>query len=351
MNFVHQQERIDLLAKVRLCSRIGPSQPEELTSHQWRSVLLCSGFINYAEDYASRTWFFPTPLFVALFDYAYCKPLGELQQERKALLEDTTGKANCKIQAQRIERDIVLEISNRNFSQLRNDDDDVTDSGDCDGKSQQTLLTEILRAWISDERLSAHICDIDVAVQMCIANDNARILATMLQHTLNDAVYDSECSRNRVMLQHINLAARCGSMECLAQLLGEPDELDWTGQLRDPQCLMDAVQLHGHDLRVAHLIIDRLEKLNLRLDCAQIMEVAIERDLVDIARRLMENDWHRVTPQDESLAFGKCRTMFQEKMRAQHVFVDNHSGDILMLCDDDWDGAEEFSDFGDEDAM
>ena len=332
---------------------------------------------NRAEDRSSQTRLFPTALFLTLFAYTYCQPLGELQKERHALLNGAAAlKQHSQLRARRNERDIVLEISNRNFSRLHNHDRDSADETDDDGdaiiddgaKSQQTLLTEILSTWIGEERLSAHIGDIDVAIQvcrdnmillseihtwiqMCIANDNARILATMLQHTLNDTVYDSEDSRNRVMLQNIKLAARCGSMECLAQLLGEPDQLDWTGQLRDPECLLYAVLLHAHNGKVAHLIMDRLQQLNLRLECAEIMEAVIERALADIARRLMENNWHRVTPQDEARARGKCLALFREKTMVRDVFVDNASSATLALDDEDWDGAHDFSDAEDEEMF
>jgi len=326
-------------ASTDLLDRVRRNKPADLTPHQRRSVLLMRGYINRAEcDHASQTQLFPIELFLTLFAYAYCKPLRLLQKERKALLESkVTTRRQCAMRTA-IECDIVLEISNRNFSRI--------DDG---GKSQQTLLTEILSVWIGEERLSSHIRDIDVATQMCITNDNARILPTMLQHTLNDAVYSSEYMRNRVMMEHISLATRCGSMECLAHLLGEPESLNWTGQLRDPECLLIAVELHAHNLKVAHFIIDRLEKLNLRLDCADIMEAVIERDLVDIARRLMNNDWYAVTAQDEMFARGKCKALFREKLMVKDIFMDNC--ETLMIDDKDWDGAEDFSDIEDEEML
>jgi len=286
------------------------------------------------------TRLFPIELFVTLLAYTYCKPLSVMQKERKALLElKSTPTRRQDAMRRALERDIVLEISNRNISHLHLDDEEHIESGD--DKSLQSLLTDILSSWIGEERLSSHISDIDVAVQMCIANDNPRVLATMLQHT--SAVYDTEDSRNRVTLQHINLAAMCGSIECLALLLGEPDSLDWTGQLRDPECLRLAVEFHAHNLKVVHFIIDRLEQLNIRLDCAEIMEAVIERDLVDIARRLMDNDWHRITAADETLARGQCKALFQERTMARDIFVDNNSGEI-DIDDEDWNGAEDFSD-------
>ena len=184
--------------------------------------------------------------------------------------------------------------------------------------------------------------DLDVAIQRCIVNDNARILSTMLQHTLNDTVYDSEWSQNRVMLEHMSLAARCGSMECLALLMGEPDKWDWTGQLRNPECLLFAVKFHAQDTRVAHFVIDRLQLLKLRLDCADIMRLVYKHDLVGIAARLIQKQWYCVTEQDESYAHGQCLALIQEKFKTLSLFVDNDASGTVSL--DDWTDSEESSD-------
>merc|ERR1712204_59959 len=137
----------------------------------------------------------------------------------------------------------------------------------------------------------------------------------------------------------------------MGMLFSHADQLDWLTQRR-PEMLFEAVK-HGH-LEMVEFIMSKLESLSKSFVCDDVMQQVIERDFVDIAKRIIGNRWHKISEFDEALAKSidlGCHRLFQERSRASNFHVEcplslrNTDDDD----DDDWGGGEDFDEEDDDD--
>ena len=121
-----------------------------------------------------------------------------------------------------------------------------------------------------------------------------------------------------------------------------------------PLCLLNAVKYHPENLELINFVIDKLETLKIIFVCDDVMEQIIKFDLVEIAKRIVNNRWHKITQKDESLATHfnlNCNIYFKERSSAFNTNFNNINIDDenqINLDDDDWGDADN-DDFDDDD--
>lgn len=207
------------------------------------------------------------------------------------------------------------------------------------------LLREVFNHWISKKKVNEFRARIVEATLSCIACDNFRVLKIVLKYCSYDLVALKEARpgpRNDEMMRFLSSAARHSAMDCLRLLLKHTDKLDWSAQKR-PVMLAEAVK--HQNLDIIALIMAKLEALPMMFVCDDVMEQVIKYDLVDIAKRIVNNRWHKINQKDEALALSinlHCHEYFQERSRA---FNFNKEADA---DDDDWGDEEDFDDDDDD---
>merc|ERR1712087_512263 len=132
-------------------------------------------------------------------------------------------------------------------------------------------------------------------------------------------------------------AARYSAVDCLQLLLKHSDKLDWSAQKR-PLMLAEAVK--HQNLDIIELMMAKMEALQISFVCDDVMSLVIKYDLVDIAKRIVNNRWHKINEKDEALAKSinlGCHEYFSERARAFNFNNDDEEDDFDD--DDDWQNA------------
>merc|ERR1719229_97452 len=152
------------------------------------------------------------------------------------------------------------------------------------------------------------------------------------------------------MIQFIDIAAKHASFECLKILMAAPQQINWSEQKR-PVCLLNAIKYNPANLEMINFVMDCLEKVKITFVCDDVFTEVIKYDLVDIAKRIVNNRWHKITDKDESLA-GQLNLGCSEWLKSRRSAFDfnacSTNDDGLTLEDDDW-GDEDNESFGDDD--
>merc|ERR1712217_104482 len=118
-----------------------------------------------------------------------------------------------------------------------------------------------------------------------------------------------------------------------------------------PDVLLNACAFHPENLDAIHYILDALESVGISFVCDDVMEQVIKFDLVDVAKRIVNNRWHKITEKDEALAESINQLMAQYfKERASAFDFNKNNINEDQIEDDDWGDADEVDDFDDEDG-
>ena len=203
----------------------------------------------------------------------------------------------------------------------------------------QDMLRDVLNHWITKKKLNEFRQIIIDALTRCIEIDQVKILKIMLKYTGYDQVTNSSQQRNKEIFQFINIAAKYGSFDCISLLLKNPRKLDWTNYTK-AECLLNAIKYNPNNMQLINFIFGKLEEIRILFVCGDIMKEVIRHDLVNIARRIIDNRWHRVNEEDElhaELINGECHKLFLAKSQALNYIdiVSQDQGDI-DFNDDEW---------------
>eukprot|EP01083_Nonionella_stella_P087945 244853_1 len=215
----------------------------------------------------------------------------------------------------------------------------------------QDMLREVLNHWKKKNKIDAFRERIVAATKRCIENDNVHILRIMLKHCDYAKLNHTNIMRNNETIEFINTAAKHASFDCISLLLNNTlDKLDWSTQKR-PIVLLNAVQYHPENVEMIKYIMDKLEALKIGFVCDDVFEQVIKFDLVEIARRIVNNRWHKINQKDECLAKQinlNCNLYFKERAKAFNLNFDENQ---INYDDDEWneDDADNNDDFDDDD--
>eukprot|EP00486_Rosalina_sp_Unknown_P001426 CAMPEP_0201574018 /NCGR_PEP_ID=MMETSP0190_2-20130828/18211_1 /ASSEMBLY_ACC=CAM_ASM_000263 /TAXON_ID=37353 /ORGANISM="Rosalina sp." /LENGTH=108 /DNA_ID=CAMNT_0048001673 /DNA_START=238 /DNA_END=561 /DNA_ORIENTATION=+ len=103
-------------------------------------------------------------------------------------------------------------------------------------------------------------------------------------------------------------------------------------------------------MEIINFVMQKLESLYIGFVCDYVMKEVIRNDLMDIAKRLIDNRWHKITEEDElhaQLVDGECNSFLIERSKAfniNDINTLNQNEDIIDLDDDEWeDNNDDFS--------
>jgi len=220
----------------------------------------------------------------------------------------------------------------------------------------QDILREVLNHWISKKKIDEFRDKIVESTKKCIQNDNVKILKIILKYCNYDKINGNNIARNNEIIEFINNAAKYASFDCISLLLKSPNKLDWSSQKR-PIVLLNSVKYHHENLEIINFIMTKLEILKITFVCQDVMEQVIKYDLVEIAKRIVNNRWHKITERDELLAEQinlDCNRYFKERSNAFNFNTnDCNDENQLNLDDDEWGDADndnnDIDDFDDDD--
>ena len=215
----------------------------------------------------------------------------------------------------------------------------------------QDILREVLNHWITKKKINEFRDKIIESTLKCIEKDNVKILKIILKYCGYDQISSNNFERNGEIINFINHSAKYNAFDCISLLLKSPKKLDWTQQKR-PIVLLNAVKFHHENIEIIKFIINKLEQLKITFVCDDVMEQVIKFDLVDIAKIIVSNRWHKINEKDKSLAKQinlNCYIYFKERESASSMieqtdqeeleWVDD--GDDSFDDDDDWQNAED----------
>jgi len=213
----------------------------------------------------------------------------------------------------------------------------------------QQILRDVLNHWNSKKKIDEFRDKIVESSKRCVGCDNSAILQIIIKYCNYDK-FRKQAARNKEFIKFIEIAAECASFECLKILLSEKSahNIDWSEQKR-PVCLLNAIKYHHANIEMINFIMDALEKVKQLFVCDDIFTQIIKHDLVEIAKRVINNRWHKITEQDESLAehinLG-CSQWLKSRRSAFEFNTGDDDG--LTLDDDDW-GADDDDGFDEDD--
>merc|ERR1712228_286631 len=215
----------------------------------------------------------------------------------------------------------------------------------------QQILRDVLNHWISKKKIDEFRDKIVESTQRCIQAKNAVILKIILKYCNYEKIGNNNESRKREVIEFINIAARNASFDCLKLLLIDPKKIEWTEQKR-PLCLLNAIKYHHANLEMISFMMDALEKVKISFVCDDVFAEVIKHDLVDVAKRIINNRWHKITEKDELLAEHinlACSTWLKSR-RSAFEFNACDDGDGITLDDEEWgddddDGFDEDDDW------
>mmetsp|Transcript_40427 Transcript_40427/g.64822 ORF Transcript_40427/g.64822 Transcript_40427/m.64822 type:complete len:442 (-) Transcript_40427:191-1516(-) len=217
----------------------------------------------------------------------------------------------------------------------------------------QEIVRETMVHWVHKKKIDEFRAKILESVEKCIECDNLRILKIICKHCGYESGHmrATEYARNAEYMRMLDYCAKYASFDCLTYLLKAPQNLNWSEQKR-PSLLLNAVKWHPENLEMINLMMDKLEELKITFVCDEVMQYVIKADLVEVAKRIVNNRWHKICKKDEQLAESinlQIHLYFESRNAAIHHFDPNvDSENLLNLDDDDW-GADNADDDDDDD--
>jgi len=330
-----------------ICSKSSKKQ-----GNQWR--FLCSGDTDDSKIHLFDAEYLKTWIEMKGCEFIHC-PMCRSGAEEKEQIEEHEIESMEQLKERRSEaksqNDLYLQF---HIEQLILDKACALNVSDNSIKRElhRDTLREVLNHWICKKKIDEFREKIVESTLRAIECDNTRPLGIVLKY----CGYDSKdikkglsVARNGEMIQFINCSAKSSSFDCTKLLLSSAKSLDWSSQKR-PDVLLNACRFHPENLDAIHYILDALESIGISFVCDDVMEQVIKFDLVDVAKRIVNNRWHKITEKDEALAESINQLMaqyFKERASAFNFNKNNINED--QIEDDDWGDADEEDDFDDED--
>jgi len=214
-------------------------------------------------------------------------------------------------------------------------------------RKQEEHLRDILRCWGNRRQILNFFSKIVAALKKSVALDipsNTRIMLQSikgLQHI------------KEVITELINIGAKHNSFETTKLIIEEFPNLV-IFKLR-PLALLNAIK--EMNISMIEFLISAMAKSKQRFICADCFRETIKKDMVDIAKEIIINRWHKPSEEDFDLSKkvdGKMwGYLMSRKNATQNISIldPNNDENVLTLDDDEWgsDNEDDFSELGEED--
>jgi len=215
-------------------------------------------------------------------------------------------------------------------------------------RKQEEQLRDILRHWTSRKQISNFLTKIVDALKKSASLDIPTNVRLLLQ-TLKGIP-----SQKAICADLLAVCARKNSFDC-AKLICEEFADILVFELR-PMALLESIK--EMNISMIEYLIEAMAKTKRRFICDDCFKETIKRDMVDVAKQLIIQRWHKPTEMDFELSKkldGSMWTYLSSRRNAiQNVSIldPNNDENVLTLDDDEWvsDDGDDFSDLGDDEC-
>jgi len=213
-------------------------------------------------------------------------------------------------------------------------------------RKQEEHLRDILRFWISRQQIPNFFTKIVAALQKSVALDIPTNTRIMLQSIKGERQVKSVCT------ELIHIGAKHNSFDCTKLICEEfPDLVVF--KLR-PLALLNAIK--EMNISMVEFLISAMVKSKQRFVCDDCFKETIKKDMVEVAKEIIIQRWHKPSEEDFNLSKRLDGKMLQYLMSrrtaTQNISIlgPNNYENILTLDDDEWgsDNEDDFSELGEE---
>jgi len=213
-------------------------------------------------------------------------------------------------------------------------------------RKQEEHLRDILRFWISRQQIPNFFTKIVAALEKSVALDiptNTRIL---LQSIKGQRQVKTVCT------ELIDIGAKHNSFDCTKLICEEFSDLV-VFKLR-PLALLNAIK--EMNISMVEFLISAMVKSKQRFVCDECFRETIKKDMVEVAKEIIIQRWHKPSEEDFNLSKrldGKMwRYLMSRRSATQNISIlgPNNDENVLTLDDDEWgsDNDDDFSELGEE---
>jgi len=212
-------------------------------------------------------------------------------------------------------------------------------------RKQEEHLRDILRFWVSRHQIPNFFTKIVTALKKSVVLDiptNTRIMLQSIkgQRQVKD-----------VVTELINIGAKHNSFDCTKLICEEfPDLVVF--KLR-PLALLNAIK--EMNISMVEFLISAMVRSKQQFICEDCFRETIKKDMVDVAKEIIIQRWHKPSEEDLNLSKrldGKMWGYLMSRRSAtQNISIlDNNDENVLTLDDDEWgsDNEDDFSELGEE---
>jgi len=213
-------------------------------------------------------------------------------------------------------------------------------------RKQEEYLREILRSWARRRQIRNFFTSIVEACKKSVALDIPPNVRLMLQSIKGHRQV------KEVAVELLSLCAKHNSFDCAKLICEEFADL-LVFQLR-PQALLWAIK--ETNVPMIEFLIDAMVKSKQRFVCDDCFRETIMKDMVEIAKLIIIQRWHKPTEDDFNLSKkldGKMWRYLSSRRNAIQdisILAPNQDENVLMLDDDEWgsDDEDDFTEMGEE---
>jgi len=210
-------------------------------------------------------------------------------------------------------------------------------------RKQEEQLRDIMRHWTSRQQIANFSVKIVDALKKSAALDIPTNVRLLLQ-TLKGVPRQRE-----ICADLLAVCARTNSFDC-AKLICEEFADILVFELR-PMALLESIK--EMNISMIEYLIEAMVKTKRRFVCDDCFKETIKKDMVDVAKQLIIQRWHKPTEMDFELSKkldGSMWTYLSSRRNAiQNVSIldPNNDENVLTLDDDEW-GSDDDDDFSEE---
>jgi len=213
-------------------------------------------------------------------------------------------------------------------------------------RKQEEHLRDILRFWMCRQQIPNFFTKIVAALQKSVALDIPTNTRIMLQSIKGQRQVRSVCT------ELIHIGAKHNSFDSTKLICEEfPDLVVF--KLR-PLALLNAIK--EMNISMVEFLISAMVKSKQRFVCDECFKEAIKKDMVEVAKEIIIQRWHKPSEEDFNLSKrldGKMlHYLMSRRSATQNISIlgPNNDENVLTLDDDEWgsDDEDDFSELGEE---
>jgi len=211
-------------------------------------------------------------------------------------------------------------------------------------RKQEEHLRDILRFWVSRHQIPNFFTKIVTALEKSVTLDIPTNTRIMLQ-----SIKGQRQVKN-VVTELIHIGAKHNSFDSIKLICEEfPDLVVFK---RRPLALLNAIK--EMNIAMVEFLISAMVRSKQQFICEDCFRETIKKDMVDVAKEIIVQRWHKPSEEDLNLSKrldGKMLGYLMSRRSAtQNISILDNDENVLTLDDDEWgsDNEDDFSELGEE---